>query len=234
MPDPDPLRCSNCGTPLSPGARFCENCGKAVAESGRIATRRRSRRSAGLLLIVPTGLLVVLGVTFWPRVQSGEIVFFSGSQIRTLTADGRRAGTLGVAPQGYHYQFSRDLRRVAFLPGQNRSDQILVWTVGRQDLKHIALGSIRVYRSRDFAWSPDGRLLAFMSDPGAEPSGSVQVHIVHIDSGTLTRLTSGPGQNWDPEWSPDGRHIVFASTLADGQDLVVARADGSSRTKEVF
>jgi TolB protein len=46
---------------------------------------------------------------------------------------------------------------------------------------------------------------------------------------TLTQLTFDPGQDQDAAWTPDGRHIVFASDRAKRgvPNLYVVNADGS-------
>lgn len=41
------------------------------------------------------------------------------------------------------------------------------------------------------------------------------------------QVTHGEGNNENPRWSPDGRHIVFASSRAGTYDLYTMRADGT-------
>ena len=51
--------------------------------------------------------------------------------------------------------------------------------------------------------------------------------IWHFARETLTPLTSTPGLNANPLWTPDGRHIVFASTRAGVPNLYMQPADGT-------
>ncbi|HET9332416.1 MAG TPA: DPP IV N-terminal domain-containing protein [Gemmatimonadota bacterium] len=62
--------------------------------------------------------------------------------------------------------------------------------------------------------SPDGRQVLFSSDRDREEG---DLYLVDIERGTLTRLTSGPGNHWSSSqaWSPDGSRIVFSSTRDD-------------------
>ncbi|MCA9958024.1 MAG: PD40 domain-containing protein, partial [Anaerolineales bacterium] len=53
---------------------------------------------------------------------------------------------------------------------------------------------------------------------------------VALDGGASRQLTDNSIGDWSPEWSPDGRQILFLS-LAVGNDpaLFVMNADGSGR-----
>lgn len=55
------------------------------------------------------------------------------------------------------------------------------------------------------AWSPDGRLLAFV---GAMDGVSVDVYLYDTLDGSIARLTDGPSQAFGLQWSPDGRYVV--------------------------
>jgi len=51
--------------------------------------------------------------------------------------------------------------------------------------------------------------------------------VVDVASGATARLTHGEGSNENPRWSPDGRHLVFASSRAGRFDIYTMRADGA-------
>jgi Tol biopolymer transport system component len=71
------------------------------------------------------------------------------------------------------------------------------------------------------AWSPDGKQLVFTSPcPGRGEFyetlyNASSLYIVNADGTGLKPLTSSPGSDFDPDWSPDGTRIAFTS-VRDG------------------
>jgi len=48
-----------------------------------------------------------------------------------------------------------------------------------------------------------------------------------VADGRLRRLTSGPSNNEEPCWSPDGRHIAFTSDRTGTRQIHIMNADGA-------
>src|SRR5205807_4423229 len=70
------------------------------------------------------------------------------------------------------------------------------------------------------AWSPDGKSLAFASnrstpDPDATYNSDIWVVAANnTDKGAhLTQITTNPGPDRSPAWSPDGKWIAFISEI---------------------
>ena len=61
------------------------------------------------------------------------------------------------------------------------------------------------------AFSPDGQRVVYSM------GGSLWLQA--IDGDTADELTHGPGYDYQPDWSPDGRFIVFARHHADAIEL---------------
>jgi Tol biopolymer transport system component len=82
------------------------------------------------------------------------------------------------------------------------------------------------YTSWEPAWSPDGlrvgvgttrsNLGSVIASLGADGSGSQQIH--HQGSGYLL----------DPDWSPDGRQLVFTGQSGNGSRIFAVAAEGGS------
>ncbi len=89
--------------------------------------------------------------------------------------------------------------------------------------------------STDYAWSPDGKELAFTAEPVKDQAWSTNTDIwtVPADGGELKNLTaSNPAADAQPSYSPDGTMLAYVSQARPGfeSDLWVLRAwkrDGS-------
>jgi Tol biopolymer transport system component len=69
-------------------------------------------------------------------------------------------------------------------------------------------GRTRLGRGGQISWSPDGTRIAFV-DSGADGQ---DVHVMATDGGVRRQLTSDPGDEFHPAWSPDGRLLAFGHT----------------------
>ncbi len=69
----------------------------------------------------------------------------------------------------------------------------------------------------------------------ANPAGNIDIYIMNADGSGIERLTSDPGNDTSPDWSPDGTQIAFDSNSSsdDTDDSEIHRytlADGSIRS----
>ena len=69
------------------------------------------------------------------------------------------------------------------------------------------------------SWSPDGKTIAFMLSPNAVLNDTERAHVMLADAATgkLTRATSHPGDESDPRFSPDGKHLAYLHSTGDNQ-----------------
>jgi TolB protein len=76
--------------------------------------------------------------------------------------------------------------------------------------------------------APDGGRIVFQSDRTGVP----QIYIMNADGSGLRVLTDDPLGAETPVFSPDGKHILFAAYVAEGNnDVFIMAADGGGRRR---
>jgi len=83
------------------------------------------------------------------------------------------------------------------------------------------------------AWSPNGKMLAFVSTKDDDPSDDVidsEIYVVTVGPdgpvGQPRRVTDNPARDFAPQWSPNGKRIVFISDRNGGRDIFTVNEEG--------
>jgi TolB protein len=142
----------------------------------------------------------------------------NGSGQRRLTPNLRRRPWVELA-------WSPDWKQIAFVASASYrgAGDIFVMNADGSALRNV---TNTVTTSFDFAWSPDGRRIAYLDYEGLHgPSASAPLYLVNAD-GTGKRRLTGPlmVDLGPPSWSLDGRTIAFTGR---GGDIYTVHADGT-------
>ena len=54
------------------------------------------------------------------------------------------------------------------------------------------------------------------------------MYVLHLDSGTVDRLTTNDAVDIGPSWSPDGARIAFSSNRDGDQEIYLMNSDASA------
>lgn len=109
-----------------------------------------------------------------------------------------------------------------------------IWTARPDGTRADNITAESLADETDPAWSPDGTMIAFVSNRGGNPD----IYVMTAEGANVTRLTNDPTGEYAPAWSPDGSRIVYASGTSGGcvsqytldcstADLFVMNTDGS-------
>jgi Tol biopolymer transport system component len=144
------------------------------------------------------------------------IISSDGSGLRLLTTKGLDVGGTAISPDG---------SKIAFEATGHESQDIYVIDTDGSGLRRLTRDpSVDQYPQ----WSPDGSTIVYDnagSNPGDDPqfARTADIWSVSVNGGSPVRLTSTPGPDSTPSYSPDGSMIAY---FHDG-DVWVMRANGS-------
>lgn len=142
-----------------------------------------------------------------------------GEATITITRDGLQASvTLKVSPRPTH-----DL---IYSRWQDIESRIMHLGLQSDGLVPLALNAGSV--SRDPSPSPDGSQFVFaVSQTGMLGDEQNDLYIVNRNGMNMRRLTSMPGIEDYPQWSPDGTKILFRGIVDGASNIYTVNVDGT-------
>jgi Tol biopolymer transport system component len=143
--------------------------------------------------------------------------------------DGKRQAS--VAPEGSYSggRLSPDATRFATRRGATGSTDIWLLELARNTWTRFTFDP---KNDQSPVWSPDGRQIAFSSDR----SGYLQIYRKESAGvGQEEQLTSGPGNKYMHDWSPDGHYLMYMQIgSASSFDLWALPLEGDRKPVSVF
>lgn len=127
-------------------------------------------------------------------------------------------GAIDLSPE-----YSPDNSKIVFCSNRAGGPQIYTMNSDGSNAKRISFVSSNYCTSP--AWSPKGDKIAYV----CRADSGFNIFVSRSDGSEPMQLTSN-GSNEDPDWSPEGRYLIFSSTQGGGGvfNLWLMRDDGSS------
>ena len=125
---------------------------------------------------------------------------------------------------GFNPSWSPDGNRIVFateniqLAPMNREGKSALWTV---DVRTEETQRLNEGDAVQPNWSPHNHRIAYAALLSAGPGKPRQLHIrtMPTGGGESTAITSGAGIECSPIWSPDGKHLYYASNRGGSMNL---------------
>ena len=138
----------------------------------------------------------------------------SGAVLQRLTPPN---GAIDVSPS-----YSPDGSQMVFCSDRGGGPQIYMMGSDGSNPHRVSFATSNYCTSP--RWSPKGDKIVFVCRADA----GFNIFVSSPDGSKPFQLTSS-GNNEDPDWSPDGRYITFATTMGRGAySLALMRSDGSN------
>ena len=147
-----------------------------------------------------------------------------GTNQHRVTSTSEEEGDISWSPDG------TDLAFVRWVEGARRVSDIYAIRIDGTNERQLTRGP---GENEHPSWAPDGGMLVFQSrrSPDGRTTSVYETNIyaMNADGTNQRRLTFYPEHDREPEWSPDGRAIVFSSGRESG--IYVMRPDGTDMKK---
>ncbi|MGC2237577.1 MAG: DUF5050 domain-containing protein [Pyrinomonadaceae bacterium] len=158
-------------------------------------------------------------------------------EIYSIDADGKNEKRLTFNKgNDWDPSWSPDGKKIVFMSDKDGNWEIYTMNADGSNQARLTENNFRDYSP---AWSPDGKKILFCSERESEKKAGAMdetdIYTMNTDGSNQVKITDAKGFDGAPEWSPDGRRIVFFSNRDGGKhEIYVMNADGSSPARLTF
>ncbi|MDR3419425.1 MAG: PDZ domain-containing protein [Nevskia sp.] len=134
-------------------------------------------------------------------------------QVAVRPADGGPEKVLTRFKTGYFYQpvWAPDSDRLIFSDNERR-----LWLVSANGGEPLQVAQDKYQEMHDYAWSPDGRWLAYSITEANQLRG---LWLYRIDGAVPSRLSDGLSDDHEPVFDPQGKYLYFISARHENPAL---------------
>jgi len=86
-------------------------------------------------------------------------------------------------------------------------------------------------KTTDFPLPPATVRIVFAAVGWTVPKSGEEIFVMNTDGSGITAISNSPGDDRDPAWSPDGKHIAFTSDRDGNTEIYIMNADGTDQTR---
>ena len=165
-----------------------------------------------------SGLMVTGRDPSSPLLQIWHVAYPSGESHR-VTNDLNDYRGLSMNAEG---------NMMVVVPTSRESDIWLVPTAKPSDARALTTGTAKADGAVGLSWTPDGKIVY-----ASTASGNRDIWLLDVNKGTQKQLTSNARQNYYPQVTPDGRHILFLSDRGETLGIWRMDVDGTNATQLV-
>ena len=116
-------------------------------------------------------------------------------------------------------------RELAFTSDRGGGPQIYVMNADGSNVRRLTFDGD--YNAAP-AWSPRGDWIAFVC---RSQEGQFKLCLITPDGQKRLQITTGPGIDDSPSWSPDGRHVIFSSMVNGQSHIFMINRDGTEQER---
>jgi Tol biopolymer transport system component len=137
--------------------------------------------------------------------------------IQNVSGDGKPIQLTSSQSYDIDPKWSPDGKYILFSSDRTGSEQIYIMNADGSHEYALTTGDKPNSQAN---WSPDGTKIVFVSlrhekdlskCPYFNNPCNSEIYVMNADGSNQTRLTNNPGEDSEPDWSPDGKYVAFVS-----------------------